>query len=85
MIMSLKLGGNMFTPLVHTPGGSYVVVHITPDIYIDARKSEVYPNVSFIEEVVNGKVKTCYTVPNEFAPETIMIAVRDYAKRLHLC
>lgn len=56
--------------------GSHVVVHQTPNTYIDARKDVRYPNSSFIEVVRSGRVVHRRTVNNLDAPETIVDIMR---------
>lgn len=51
--------------------GAYCVVWINPEEYIEARKDLRKPDLTFLEYVRNGQIRTRATVHNDFAPKSI--------------
>lgn len=56
--------------------GSHVVVELTTDVYIDARKYASVPGLSFIEVVRSGQAVYKETQSNSRAPERILELVK---------
>lgn len=64
--------------------GSYCVVFLGPDEYIDARKNLRFPKETFFEHVRGGHAQRYARLPNEIAPEFICAVMRNFAKGLPL-
>lgn len=61
--------------------GSYVVVELTPNHYIDARKDCRTPNTTHIEIVRNGFVYYREAISNTIAPERVIELAKERLSR----